>query len=88
MSQNFVGIRCKNSLLPAFLKLYLESPISQFYFANHMAGSTVLNLPIKDVNNLPVPVLSIEEQEEFVRKYEEEAINIAKKIEELERLRK
>lgn len=55
-------------LLPAFLKLYLESPIAQFYFANQMAGSTVPNLPIKDVNNLPVPILSIEEQEEIVRK--------------------
>ncbi len=88
MSQNFVGIRCSNSLLPAFLKLYLESPIAQFYFANHMAGSTVPNLPIKEVNNLPVPVLSIEEQEEIVRKYEDEAIRIAKKIEELERYRK
>ncbi|WP_176546714.1 N-6 DNA methylase [Bacillus pseudomycoides] len=85
MSQNFVGIRCSNYLLPAFLKLYLESPIAQFYFTNHMAGSTVPNLPIKDVNNLPVPVLSIEEQEEIVRTYEDEAINIAKKIEELER---
>lgn len=88
MSQNFVGIRCSNSLLPAFLKLYLESPIAQFYFTNHMAGSTVPNLPIKDVNNLPVPVLSIEEQEEIIRTYEDEAINIAKKIEELERHQK
>lgn len=44
-----------------------------------MAGSTVPNLPIKDVNNLSVPVLSIEKQGEIVRKYEEEAINIARR---------
>ncbi|MDM5461157.1 N-6 DNA methylase [Bacillus cereus] len=88
MSQNFVGIRCSNSLLSTFLKLYLESPIAQFYFANHMAGSTVPNLPIKDINNLPVPVLSIKEQEEIVRKYEEESIDITKRIEELERRQK
>ncbi|WP_377866671.1 N-6 DNA methylase [Bacillus sp. R86525] len=88
MSQNFVGIRCSNSLLPMFLKLYLESPIVQFYFVKHMVGSTVPNLPIKDINNLLVPVLSIEEQEEIVRKYEEETINITKKIEELEKRQK
>ncbi|WP_277680607.1 restriction endonuclease subunit S [Bacillus sp. 007/AIA-02/001] len=88
MSQNFVGIRCNNSLIPALLKLYLESLITQIYFANHMAGSTIPNLPIKDVNNLSVSVSSIEEQREIVTKYEEEVINILRKIEELERRQK
>ncbi|MBT2253840.1 N-6 DNA methylase [Priestia megaterium] len=83
MSQNFVGIRCSDSLLPAFLKLYLESPIVQFYFSKHMAGSTVPNLPIKEVNNLPIPVLSLDRQEAIVKQYEEETANIAKKLEEL-----
>lgn len=84
ISQNFVGIRCSESLLPSFLKLYLESPIVQFYFSKHMVGSTVPNLPIKEVNNLPVPVLSLDKQEKIVKLYEEEAANIAKQLQELQ----
>lgn len=87
MSQNFVGIRCSESLLPAFLKLYLESPIVQFYFSKNMAGSTVPNLPIKEINNLPIPQLPLGRQEEIVKLYEGEVANIENQLKEL-RLRK
>ncbi|MEN3156673.1 N-6 DNA methylase [Priestia aryabhattai] len=84
MSQNFVGIRCGNLLLPDFLKLYLESPIVQFYFLKHMTGSTIPNLPIKEVKTLLVPLLPLAKQEAIVKHYKEETAYISKKIQELQ----
>ncbi|WP_342499385.1 N-6 DNA methylase [Bacillus sp. FSL W7-1034] len=72
LSQNFAGIRCSELLDPKFLLLYLESPIVQFYFDKHTAGTTIMNLSMKGLKELPVPLLSIDEQKKVVEIFEVE----------------
>lgn len=69
LSQNFVGIRCNKHYYPEFLLLYLESPTIQFLLQSKMVGTTVVNLPIKEIETLPIPVLSMEEQKKIVEDY-------------------
>lgn len=88
ISQNFLGIRCSDELDPYFLKLYLESPIAQFYFEAQSSGSTVVTLPKSAVMALPVPKIPIEQQKALATKYKEEhdAINTElKRLEEREK---
>lgn len=72
LSQNFVGIRCNQLYDPQFVKLYLESPTMQFIMHNQLTGSTVLNLATKDIEELKIPVLTIEEQRKIVQQYNEQ----------------
>ncbi len=72
LSQNFVGIRCNNHYDPQFVKLYLESPTMQFIMHNQLTGSTVLNLATKDIEELKIPVLAIEEQRKIVQRYNDQ----------------
>jgi type I restriction enzyme M protein len=80
LSQNFAGIRCHKSLNPRFLQLYLESPIAQFYFDKHTSGTTIMNLSTKDLKELPVPILSLEEQMQIVETFEAEQRRITKEL--------
>ncbi|AXC51966.1 N-6 DNA methylase [Bacillus halotolerans] len=72
LSQNFAGIRCSELLDPKFLLLYLESPIAQFYFDKHTTGTTIMTLSMKDLKELPVPLLSLDEQKKVVETFEVE----------------
>ncbi|MEC2113201.1 N-6 DNA methylase [Bacillus stercoris] len=72
LSQNFAGIRCSELLDPKFLLLYLESPIAQFYFDKHTTGTTIMTLSMKDLKELPVPFLSLDEQKKVVETFEVE----------------
>ncbi|MFJ5770793.1 N-6 DNA methylase [Psychrobacillus sp. NPDC093180] len=84
LSQNFVGIRCGRDLDPDFLKMYFESPTVQFIFNSKLTGSTVMNLPIKEVEALAVPVLSVEKQSEIVELYKVQQKEIQLEIESLQ----
>jgi len=84
LSQNFAGIRCGELLDPEFLLLYFESPIAQFYFENHTTGTTILTLSIKDLKEMPVPLLSLEEQRKIVETLVAEQCKIKEEIVRLE----
>jgi type I restriction-modification system DNA methylase subunit len=61
--QIFIVIRPNQHYLqPAYLYRYLASPVVQQYFASRSQGSAVPILQATDLNNLPVPVDSPEEQ--------------------------
>ncbi|MFF2795334.1 N-6 DNA methylase [Lysinibacillus xylanilyticus] len=80
MSQNFAGMRCGQSLHSRFLQLYLESPIAQFYFDKHTSGTTVMTLSMKDLKDLPVPVLPLEDQLKIVDAFEAEQRKITEEL--------
>ena len=88
LSQNFVGIRCGRELDPYFLKMYFESPTVQFIFNAKLTGSTVMNLPIKEIESLAVPVLSLERQHEIVGSYQEKQKQIDNQIKVLQEQKK
>ncbi|MFS0576420.1 N-6 DNA methylase [Sporosarcina sp. 179-K 3D1 HS] len=83
LSQNFVGIRCNHQYDPQFVKLYLESPTMQFIMHNQLTGSTVLNLATKDIEELKIPVLAIEEQRKIVQQYNEQQETLQKELEQV-----
>lgn len=83
LSQNFVGIRCEHNLDPQFLKLYFESPTVQFIFRSKLTGSTVMNLPIKEVESLNIPLLPLNKQQEIVQTYMLEKQRLQEQLREL-----
>lgn len=84
LSQNFAGIRCGESLEPKFLLLYFESPIAQFYFDKHTTGTTIMTLSMKDLRDLPVPLLSLDEQREIVKTFDAKQCEINEQFARLE----
>lgn len=84
LSQNFAGIRLNKQYDPYFVKLYIESPIMQFILQSKLSGSTVMNLPIKEVESLPIPKIPIEEQQRIVKTYREIESNLKDQIKQLQ----
>lgn len=84
LSQNFIGIRCNKGFDPEFLKLYLESPTMQFIMHNKLTGSTVLNLPTKDIEEFMIPVLPLEQQQQIVANYQREQKELKVELERIQ----
>ena len=60
--------------------MYFESPTVQFIFNAKLTGSTVMNLPIKEVEELAVPVIPLERQLEIVGSYQKKQKEIDDEI--------
>lgn len=84
MSQNFSGMRCNESLNPRFLQLYLESPVAQYYLDSYTTGTTIMNVSLKDLKNLPIPVMSLEEQEKIITVFDEEQKKLTEELKRIE----
>lgn len=69
LSQNFIGVRCQSLIDPYFLKTYIESPVGQYLLLNRMSGTTILTLGRKDLEELEVPNIPINEQREMTESY-------------------
>lgn len=83
LSQNFIGIRCKNRLNPDFLKVYLESPLGQYLLTNKMAGTAIPTLSRKDIETLEIPLPPIEEQKQMMEQYNSKEMHVEEEIERL-----
>jgi type I restriction enzyme M protein len=67
LSINFIGIRVnKAKFNPYFVKYYLESPVGQVFLRNKQVGTTIITLTTRDLENILLPKLSLEEQEQYV----------------------
>jgi type I restriction enzyme M protein len=62
LSHNFHAIRPKEEMNARFIKAYFESPVGLSYIESMQKGTAVKVLGLKELNCLPVPVLSIEQQ--------------------------
>lgn len=72
-TNNFVRLRLRHleEWDPTYLKIFLESPIGQYYVKSSQTGSLVSVLSAKDIEKLTVPVLPIEKQRAIVTQYEQ-----------------
>ena len=78
---NLVRLRVKRRQCnPKWLQIYLTSLIGQWLLKRISRGTTVQQITVSELKDLPIPVLSLEEQERDVVWYEQ-------KLEELEQLR-
>lgn len=67
-SQNFLRIRANPNLCnPYFIKVFLESPIGQYYLEMYQKGTTVTVLSHKDVGLIPFPKLPLQKQHEVAK---------------------
>lgn len=73
-SSNVVVIRARDEFLSAtFLKLFLDSPLGRKMLMTRQQGTAVINISYKELNNIEIPLPSIEEQrsiaDEYLREY-------------------
>lgn len=73
-SSNVVVIRARDESLSAiFLKLFLDSPLGRKILMARQQGIAVMSISYKELNNMEIPLPSIEEQraiaDEYLREY-------------------
>lgn len=65
LSHNFIGIRASNRLDPYYLKAFLESPLGMYYLTKNQVGTNILTINPKDLKDIPIKLLEINEQQEL-----------------------
>lgn len=84
ISHNFIGIRLNQSIDPFYLKTFLESPVGQYLLLSKQVGTNVTILSIKDLEDIPVPMLPLSEQQEMMKSYLQEQERIDQRIKQLQ----
>ncbi|MFV0363516.1 MAG: restriction endonuclease subunit S, partial [Suipraeoptans sp.] len=60
------------SLSTIFLKLFFDSPLGRKMLITRQQGTAVMNISYKELNNIKIPLPSIEEQKSIAEEYEKE----------------
>jgi type I restriction enzyme M protein len=82
VSSMFVIIRLTSDKInPLYVKRILESPAGQYFFEVNQSGSVVTVLTPNDIKTIEIPLLSIDQQNEFVSELEK-ADDIIRKAQE------
>lgn len=71
-SANIIAIRLNKSVLPGYLKIFLESPVGQMLIKSFQRGTTVMNINPGDLGELEIPMLPIEKQRQIVEVFKAE----------------
>lgn len=70
-SANINVIRPSTRIRGEYLKLFLESPVGDKMLKSLQRGTTVMNINYKDLGDLEIPLLSLEEQDNLISEYNE-----------------
>lgn len=70
-SANFNVIRPDSRMRGQYLKIFLESPIGSKLLKSLQRGTTVMNINYKDLGELEVPLLPLEDQDAIIADYNE-----------------
>lgn len=81
-SANIIVIRLKESISSGYAKIFLESPVGVTLIQSFQRGTTVLNLNPSDVGEIELPLLPHDEQNNRVKRYNEEKERYKQKIRE------
>lgn len=65
LSHNFIGMRPRKGVNSYFIKAFLESPIGLSYITAKQKGTAVTVLSVKDIENIPIPNLDVNAQNEI-----------------------
>jgi len=69
LSNNFIGLRLDPERFDAqFVKCYLESPVGQLLIQRRQVGTTITTLNIRDLEQIALPQLSLQEQKIHTKK--------------------
>ena len=69
----------QKAILPHFLLYLLQAPTIKKLYMEQAVGATVLSVPMKEMNTLPIPLPPLAEQKQIVSRIEE-LFNIADKL--------
>lgn len=84
-SSNVIVIRAiDESLSTTYLKLFLDSPLGRKMLVTRQQGTAVMNISYKELNNIEIPLPSIEEQRSIAEEYTRELKAYKKAIQEAE----
>lgn len=84
ISQNFIGIRIKSSYNPEYIKEFLESPIGEYLIDSRKTGTAVAMINVKDLKEIPIVEMSLEDQNKIIDEYIEKEKKLKKEMEELQ----
>ncbi len=68
-SANIIAIRLNPSILPAYLKIFLESPVGQMLIKSFQRGTTVMNINPGDLSEMEIPLLPLDKQAQIVDEF-------------------
>ena len=71
-SANLLVIRPGKEVLGEYLKIFLESPVGVAMINSFQRGTTIMNINHLDIMEMEIPLLSLEEQQEIINKYQNE----------------
>ena len=84
-SSNVIVIRAiDESLSTTYLKLFFDSPLGRKMLVTRQQGTAVMNISYKELNNIEIPLPSIEEQKQISETYLRELELYKKTIQEAE----
>ncbi|WP_462289385.1 restriction endonuclease subunit S [Holdemanella biformis] len=84
-SSNVIVIRATDeNLSTTYLKLFFDSPLGRKMLVTRQQGTAVMNISYKELNNLEIPLPSIEEQRSIAEEYTRELRVYKKAIQEAE----
>lgn len=84
LSANFIGIRIDSERYdPVFLKYFLESPAGKQFLQRRQVGTSIFTLAVRDLEQIPVPKISLATQKEYVNELMEKEKEICDKINQL-----
>ncbi|MFX3636677.1 MAG: N-6 DNA methylase [Candidatus Pristimantibacillus sp.] len=84
ISNNFIGIRPKESFDSTYIKAYLESPVGQYYLNYLQKGATVTVISRDDVENIPIIDIPLTTQREIGSAFIEADRELQERIREAE----
>ena len=84
-SSNVIVIRATDeNLSTTYLKLFFDSPLGRKMLVTRQQGTAVMNISYKELNNIEIPLPSIEEQKSIAEEYTRELKVYKKAIQEAE----
>lgn len=84
-SSNVIVIRATDeNLSTVFLKLFFDSPLGRKMLVTRQQGTAVMNISYKELNNIEIPLPSVEEQKMIAEEYTSELEIYKKSIQEAE----
>lgn len=81
---NLVRLRSQPEWDPAWLQLYLNSPMAQVLMTQISKGTTIRQILIPDLKNIPIPRLTLAQQQAAVKAYQTAMATIREQQAELE----
>lgn len=72
-SSNVIVVRSNDeNLSTTYLKLFFDSPLGRKMLVTRQQGTTVMNISYRELNNIEIPLPSIEEQKQITETYTRE----------------